>query len=379
MARCRAQMAARLFSAENIFPVERFSLKVKSMWQFLATVSLSLLFCIQCASAQQPSSSPGIPSDRLGDKKPAPEKTGEAVTKAQQALVEDAAPKEPSADELAIRKSDDEFASAYGEADAKKAAAFFTADAEYVDENGNVLQGRSAIENSLAAFFKEHPRCRLALNPEAVRFISPGLAVEDGRTTIHHEKGQQAVECQYTAVLVKVGEKWLRASVRDLASKSRRLHRSELQQLEWLLGQWVDEGDTAVVNYSCKATDNGNYLIRDFSVHIAGQQAIGGTQRIGWDPLTNQFRTWIFDSEGAFSEGLWHRDDDSWVLKTSGVTADGESASSTTIYKLVNEHTMTWQVVDLEIGGVRRPDSEIITLVRHGPAPTPLAAAKSEK
>jgi hypothetical protein len=57
------------------------------------------------------------------------------------------------------------------------------------------------------------------------------------------------------------------------------------------------------------------------------------------------------------------------VLKATGVTADGQTASSTSIYTFVNDHTMTWQSVDHEIAGVQLPDSEIVTIVRQAPAP----------
>ncbi len=67
--------------------------------------------------------------------------------------------------------------------------------------------------------------------------------------------------------------------------------------------------DLKSVIFSCDAVDGGNYLLRKFGVHIVGQDAMSGTQRIGWDPLIGKLRAWIFDSEGGFSDGLWHYDD----------------------------------------------------------------------
>ena len=63
------------------------------------------------------------------------------------------------------------------------------------------------------------------------------------------------------------------------------------------------------------------------------------------------------------------------MLKSTGVTADGQTASSTSIYTFVNDHTMTWQSVHHEIAGVRQPDSEVVTIVRQAPAPVPEIAA----
>lgn len=283
--------------------------------------------------------------------------------------------KQQLADEEAIRQANSSFEKAYAEGDAKAAAAHFTPDAEYVDEQGNVFQGRTAIEETLTAFFAENPDCKLEFKVDTIRFISPGVAVEDGSTAITPPDTATAVESRYTAVHVKIDGKWLAASVRDHAPKDRRQHGAQLAQLDWLVGDWVDEGDDSLVMFSCQYADNGNFLVRNFTILVAGQEAMAGTQRIGWDPLTGKLRTWIFDSEGGYGEGLWHRNGDDWVLRLTGVTADGEPASSTSIYTRVNEDTMTWQSVDHEIGGVQLPDSELVTIVRQAPAPSPVVAA----
>ncbi len=280
-----------------------------------------------------------------------------------------------SAEEEAVRKADDSFVKAYGQGNAKAVAAYFTADAEYVDELGNVFQGRDAIEESLKVFFAENPGCKLEMNIDSIRFISPGVAVEDGTTTITRAEGETSAASLYTTVHVNTDGKWLAASVRDHAPKNRRLHRSQLQQLGWLVGDWVDEGDDSIVHFSCQVVDNGNFLLRKFTLQVAGREAMSGTQRIGWDPLTGKLRAWIFDSEGAYSEGLWHQAGDNWVLKSTGVTADGQTASSTSLYTFVNDHTMTWQSVYHEIAGVQLPDSDVVTIVRQAPVPLPVIAA----
>ena len=304
----------------------------------------------------------------------APTKTVSEAVKPDQAVSSD---KPVSSEQAAaieeIRLTDESFATAYAKGDAKAVAAHFTADAEYVDEVGTLFHGRQAIEQTLTEYFAEHPHCTLEMNIDTMRFISPGVAVEDGSTTITHaEDESESVDSRYTTVHVKVDGQWLAASVRDHAPKSRRQHRAQLQQLDWLNGDWIDEGDESIVSFSCQPSDNGNFLIRQFNIQIAGRDAMSGTQRIGWDPLTGKLRSWMFDSEGAYGEGLWHRDGDNWVLKTTGTTADGESASSTSIYTVVNDHTMTWQSIDHEIAGVQQPDSEVVTIVRRSPSPAPV-------
>ena len=276
-----------------------------------------------------------------------------------------------SPDEEAIRLTGETFVKAYCDANAKAIAAHFTTDAEYIDEQGNVHQGREAIEAAMTACLASNPGCQIEMNIDSIRFVSPGVAVEDGTTTATPSEGEGPVISRYTAIHVKTNGKWLAASVREHAPKDRRQHRAQLQQLAWLQGEWVDEDEDSVVIFSCATADNGNFLLRKFTIQVAGQEALSGSQRIGWDSLTGKLRTWIFDSEGGYGDGFWHRDGDRWVHKSTGVTADGQPASSTSIYTFVDEHTMTWQSVDHEIAGVQLPDSELVTIVRRAPLPQP--------
>ncbi len=304
--------------------------------------------------------------------KAAPAKLGDKPTDRPIAKVPAAAVAKPtvkSPDEIALRQTAATFVEAFDKGDAKAVAAHFTADAEYIDEQGNLFQGQPAIEESFVLAFAENPATRLELQINSIRFVSPGLAVEDGETTVKRPSGRPSDHSHYTAVHVKTNGKWLTASSREHAAQGGREQVKQLEQLEWLLGDWVDEGADSVVDFSCKAISNGNFLMREFTLKISGEETLSGSQRIGWDPLTRKLRAWTFDSDGGFCEGTWHRDGDSWVLKSTGVTADGATTSGTSIFTYVNPHLMTWQAVDQEVEGVRLPDSDLFTLVRAPPLP----------
>ena len=275
------------------------------------------------------------------------------------------APVKSAGDEEAIRTAAATYVKAYSQGDAKAVAAHFTADAEYVDEDGRVIQGRDAIEKSLADAFAETPGSRLDANVEAIRFIGPGVAVEDGTARVTPKSGAP-VNSRYTAMHVKSDGKWLIASVRDQAATGRQ-HRDQVKALEWLVGDWVDESPDSVMLFSCQPSENGNFLLREFTVKIAGHDAMHGSQRFGWDPMTRHLRAWTFDSEGGFAEGVWHRDGDSWMLKSQGTNADGESTSATTIFTPVDAHTITWQALDVMIGNTAVPDTGLVKIVRKPP------------
>jgi len=87
-----------------------------------------------------------------------------------------------SADEKAIRATGETYVKAYCDADANSIAALFTSDAEYIDEGGNVHQGREAIEKSMKAVFDENPGAKIEVDIQTIRIVSPGVAIEDGST-----------------------------------------------------------------------------------------------------------------------------------------------------------------------------------------------------
>src|SRR5438270_7254961 len=103
-----------------------------------------------------------------------------------------------------------------------------------------------------------------------------------------------------------------------------------------------------------------------------------GTQRIGYDPLTGHLKSWVFDSAGGYADGYFHREGESWIEQSSGVTSDGRMASGTNIFMPVDKHRMSWQAVDRVIGGERIADLDAVTIVRKPPAPSRTAQAKQE-
>ena len=88
-----------------------------------------------------------------------------------------------------------------------------------------------------------------------------------------------------------------------------------LKVLEWMLGDWIDEGADSLVRVHCRWSEDGNFLVRVFKVKHQGKEMMTVTQRIGWDPVADHIRSWEFDSEGGFGEGKWGGDGDRWVMK----------------------------------------------------------------
>ena len=271
-------------------------------------------------------------------------------------------------DEKAIRLAAEEFAKAYNAGDSKAIAALFVADGEIVSEEGQSTQGREGIEQAFTGIFKEHPKTHMDLAIGSIRFIGPDLAVEDGVATVTHGPDEPAQRSPYTVVHANRNGKWLTASSKDLPDDTPTAE-EQLKQLQWMIGEWVDESPEALVMTSYHWTDNQCFILGEFKVQVGGRPVVTGTQRIGWDPLARKIRSWVFDSEGGFGEGIWTREGNQWIVKMTGVTRDGKIASATNVTTQVSKDRMTWQQRDRIVGGEKTPDIAGIPIARKPPPP----------
>jgi uncharacterized protein (TIGR02246 family) len=271
-------------------------------------------------------------------------------------------------DEKAIRLAAEAFAKAYNAGNAKAIASLFVADGQIVSEEGQSTQGRDGIEEVFAGIFKEHPKTHMDLAIGSIRFIGRDMAVEDGMATVTDGPDEPAQRSPYTVVHAGRDGKWLMASARDLPDDTP-TPEEQLKQLQWMIGQWVDESPEALVMSSYHWTDNQCYILSEFKVQVGGRPVMTGTQRIGWDPLAKKIRSWVFDSEGGFGEGLWTREGNRWIVKKTGVTRDGKIASATNIITRVSKDRMTWQQRDRIVGGEKTPDIAEIPIARKPPPP----------
>ena len=80
---------------------------------------------------------------------------------------------------------------------------------------------------------------------------------------------------------------------------------------------------------------------------------------IGWDPVQQQIRSWVFDSRGGFGEGLWTRSGNRWTEESGGVLADGRRASSNNTWKYVDNNTCEWDSVNRDIDSRPMPEVHV--------------------
>jgi uncharacterized protein (TIGR02246 family) len=277
-------------------------------------------------------------------------------------------PKKDVSDEMkAIFALDEKYVAFYNKGDSKALAALFTEDAEVVEADGRSYQGRDLVEKAFAETFEAEKGIKIALEIGPTRFLSKDVAKEEGRTILTPVKGAP-VSRLYTVLYVKKDGHWLISSVREdadlLIPPGERI-----KELDWLIGDWLDEGSDSEVRVQCKRSEDGNFLVRSFSIVRAGKPVMHVTQRIGWDPVARQFRSWEFDSEGGFGEGRWSHAGEAWVIKHTGVRPEGTTASATFSMVQVRPEQVRWTSTDRVIGDESIPGEESHVMVRVPPPP----------
>ncbi len=272
-----------------------------------------------------------------------------------------------SADEAAIRANVEQFVKAYNAHDAKGVAALFLPGGETIDKDGDMVKGREAIAKTFEDLFKATSDKRIDVSVESIRFIGPDLAVETGQTKETEGPNEPPDYDRYTVVHVKRDGKWQMALARD-EEEPAPVGRDQLQPLAWLVGDWVDDDGNSVVRSRCRWSDDGKFLLQEFKLQLAGQDAMNVSQRIGWDPQRKQIRSWVFDSEGGFGESLWNRDGDNWVIRATGLRPDGTTGSATNFLIPAGNDGYVWRTTDRIVAGERQPDMEV-KVVRKPPEP----------
>lgn len=269
-----------------------------------------------------------------------------------------------AADEAKIRKAVESYVAAYNQGDAKALAAFWSPEAVYTNPvSGEQVVGREAIEQQFSSIFAGAKGSKLTAQTNKVQFVSPNVAVEQGTATVIRPE-QPPEESEYTAVYVKRDDKWMLDRVTEADEPVVSSSYEHLKKLEWMIGTWVDQDDQNRIETTCAWTKNQNFITRSFTISIRDRIDMAGMQIVGWDPLAKKIRSWVFDSDGGFGEGVWSNKDKRWYIHATGTTPDGKRTSAVNIMTQVDDNTFTWQSVDRVADGELLPNVDEIAVVR---------------
>lgn len=278
-------------------------------------------------------------------------------------------------DEEAIRAVVQSYVEAYNRGDAQAVANHWSDSGEWVSPSGQRFQGKEAIAKEMKALFAENPGVRIEVINASVRMVSPDVALEEGTVRVVSPTWAPS-DATYLAIHVKKDGQWKMDSVRETATPPGPLPDSPLQDLAWLVGEWIDTSPEGAGSATVAWTKNRTFLNYSFRVAISETDPLEGTQVVGWDPVAGTVRSWMFDSDGGFGEGTWTKKDNCWVVKFHQVLPDGRSASATNIYTRIDGNTFTWKSVGRNLDGEFLPNTDDVTMVRKTAATAPPEKAK---
>ncbi len=274
-----------------------------------------------------------------------------------------------SKDEQAVRAVVDALKGAINREDAEAAAALFAPDGDWINPAGQLVKGREAIRREMELHFAEIDRGELAASPLQMRFLGSDVAVIDGTSRDVPEPPGPPADHRHTVIFVKQDGRWQIAAIRAAISFPAS-HYEHLKDLEWLVGSWRYRRKTPepeAIDSTWKWADNKNFLVHEFTVRVNNQVVAWGTARVGWDPVAQKIKSWLFESDGTVLEATWSRDGDRWLIHRKGALASGVRIESVDVMTRVDADTFRFESTSRVAEGVAAPDREPVVMKRVEP------------
>jgi uncharacterized protein (TIGR02246 family) len=271
-----------------------------------------------------------------------------------------------------IRKLLTEMEECFNRRDAKGLAACWTANGDFVSQEGERFVGRDSIEKGFQASFGAKKESKLQILVLSTRLVGEGVALIDAVVAVKPQTTVSAGEPTFQLVLAKHEGRWLIETARETVNQVSG-EVPQLKELGWMVGSWAEENTRksgVTVRSTCDWATGGNWLIRKFSATGKKGLVRGGTEVIGWDARAHRIRSWVFDYDGSFGENVWVRDGNRWVVKHAGTLADGGDASVKYIVTPVDADTITVRSKDHVVNGEKQPDLPEITMKRQAAQPS---------
>ncbi|MGB1929841.1 MAG: YybH family protein [Mariniblastus sp.] len=252
------------------------------------------------------------------------------------------------------------YESAFNTKNIETLVSHWSAEGVYASPISGTTTGRAAMRQQFEVLFAGSPSINISLETDSIKFISPNVALEQGRATVFTKDGQTS-QSDYDVVFVKQKDKWLIDRVSETEPETVNSSYAELKRLEWLIGQWTATAPGHRIEYTCQWTVNQNFISRKFTVTDASNKTIAsGLQMIGWDTNAKLIRSWLFDSDGGLIRGTWHPGENQWTVQSVASFADGGSGSFSGVFDLHENGEHSWKKINRVIDGQLMPNIESI-------------------
>ena len=251
------------------------------------------------------------------------------------------------------------YVDAYNRRDANAVSQLWAANGEYTNADGQTVVGRVAIRKAIDGQFSSMSKGDLlSVTINRISFVTDDVAVEEGIAELAGESSR------YRAVHKQENGQWRLHSIRDSAVSEPEPEKGKLAELEWMVGEWVDQSEQAIVRTSCRWSRNHHFLVSSFRVEMPESRVVEGTQVIGFDASRSRICSWTFDSEGTISQATWQRKGNQWTIHARYTLHDGKKGSATNVYTLKNENQYSWQSRNRRIGTEPQPDLGPVDVVK---------------
>jgi uncharacterized protein (TIGR02246 family) len=235
----------------------------------------------------------------------------------------------------------------------------YAEDAQFTSDDGETIIGREAMLAAFTKFFSANKGTKLNVKIESARFLTPDVLVEKGLSTLDDETTRYV--CNY----VKKDGAWLISELNETTLPPVNAAAAALDELGWLVGSWKDNAPGgATVTTSVAWTKNHHFLRRSIAIAREGEDTVEATEIIGYDPILGDIRSWVFDSEGGFGEGLWKREANKWLVTFRATAPDGATSSAQHVITYLDDKKYTWESVNRQSDGEVLPNIDKIEVVR---------------
>ena len=266
--------------------------------------------------------------------------------------------KQPTDAEKTSQVITDAYVAAFNKGDAQALAAMYAEDAEYTNDGGEKVVGRSAVLDGLTKFFAKNKGAKISAKIDSARFLTPDVLIEKGISIV----GDQAT--RYTCSYVKKDGAWFISELAETTLPPVDAAAAALDELGWMVGSWKDNSSGVTVATSVDWTKNRHFLRRSIAVTRDGEEPMEATEVIGYDPVAGSIRSWVFDSEGGFGEGTWKREDNKWLVTFKATAPDGSMSTAQHIITFVDDQKYTWESINRQRDGEVLPSLDRIEVIR---------------
>lgn len=254
-----------------------------------------------------------------------------------------------------ISQGIENYTNAFNAHDSDKLADMWMEDGAYVNmTTEETYEGKNAIRDFYKKMFTGDVD-KLKTEISTTYSLSTHEAIAKGLATLTNKDGTTKKEAFFAQFIDNNG-KWLLQSVSVNELDPPQSHYENLKDLEWLSGDWMDDDDNIDIDYSYEWDKNKNFLTQSFTMTVLDQEVLSGMQIIGWDPIQNAIVSWIFDSDGGFGQGVWNKQDDTWYVTVKFTLPEGGEATSTHVYKKMNDNMYTFASENRVIEGKLLPN-----------------------